>query len=172
MSIKKRQSGFTLTEALVYIAILSVLILTIVSFVFWSVRLGSKSRARRVVLDSAKRAMETMVREVRVADGLYTSATTSNQLSLKTKEYLPDGETVTYIDFYLCDERLCLKKESQLPIALTSDRTEITSLTFSQVGTDFLSIQIDLRMGYKNPSGRLEHQASIHLTSTVSLRSY
>lgn len=169
----KMKRGFTLIEVLVYIAVLAIVIVAVSSFLIWATHSNTKVKAMRETLDNARRAMEIMSYEIREAKSIYTSTTTSNQLSLETTHYLPEGETLTYIDFYLCDNRLCLKEESQNPIALTSDRVEVSNLVFSQIITGTApSVQIDLRIEYKNPTGRPEYQASVNLKSTVSLRSY
>lgn len=171
-SLKKNGAGFTLMEVLVYISVFSIIILTISSFVIWSIRSTVKAKVMRETLDSAGRAMKILTYEIREAESIYIPTTTLNQLSLQTAHYLPEGEKTTYIDFYLCGEQLCLKKESQNPIALTSDKVEVSNLEFSEVATTSAipSIQILFKMDYKNPSDRPEYRASVNLISTVSLR--
>lgn len=167
------KKGFTLIEMLVYVAVLAILTLAISSFVLWTIRSNTKAKVMRETLDNARRAMEIMTYEIKEAESIYTPIATSSQISLETIKYLPNGETTTYIDFYLCDTRLCLKKESQDPIALTSERVEVNNLIFSQfVTASSSSVQINLGVNYKNPADRPEYQASVDLTSTVSLRSY
>ena len=155
-------------EILVYIAVLAVIFLAVSSFLTWSIKVGAKARAIREVTDNARRAMEIITYEIREAKSIYTPTSTSTQLSLETNHYLPSGETSTYIDFYLCGQgnhTLCLKKESEDPIALTSDRVKVSNLEFLQIATTTPSIQINLKIDYQD-------QASINLTSSASLRSY
>ncbi len=85
-----------------------------------------------------------------------------------------EKENTSYVDFYLCEKRLCLKKEGQDPVALTSDKVEINHLQFFQIATTSTtpSIQISLGVDYKAPGNKPEYQASINTTSTASLRSY
>lgn len=168
----KSGEGFTLMEVLVYITVFSIIILTISSFTIWLIRSAVKARVMRETLDSARRAMKILTYEIREAESIYIPTTTLSQLSLQTAHYLPEGEETTYIDFYLCGKRLCLKKESQNPIALTSDKVEINNLEFSKVATTSAipSVQILFRMDYKNPADRPEYRASVNLISTVSLR--
>ena len=171
------RKGFTLIEILVYIAVLSVVILAVSSFFLWVTNVNAKVRAMREVADNARRAIEIMTQEVKEAKGIYTPTSTFSshpgQLSLETIKYLPTGETTTYLDFYLCGTQLCLKKESQDPIALTSDRVEVKNLQFQQVVTAAVpSVQIDLRVDYKAPVAKPGYRASFITTSTVSLRSY
>ena len=167
------KKGFTLIETLVYIVILVIVIGVVFSFLIWSVNLSTKVKVTRETSDNARRAMEIMVYEIREARVVYAPTSTSTQLSLETFHYLPTGENTTYLAFYACGTQLCLKKESQNPIALTSDTVEVTNLAFAQVVTDQIpSIQIELKIYYKSPNDRPEYQSSVDLKSTVSLRSY
>ena len=167
------KSGFTLMEILIYIAVLAIIVLAVSAFLTWSIKSNAKTEAMREVSDNARRAMEIMTYEIREAKSIYTLTSTSTQFSLETTHYLPEGETFTYIDFYLCDSNLCLKKESQNPISLTSDSVEVKNLVFDQIITgEAPSIQINLKIDYKNPNKRPEYQASVELNSTASLRSY
>jgi type II secretory pathway pseudopilin PulG len=174
------KKGFTLIETLVYIGILSIVVGVIFSFLIWCVHSNTRVKVMKEISDNARRAMEIMVYEIREARAVYNPTSTSTQLSLETIHYLPTGENTTYIDFYICGTQLCLKKESQVPtaptsspIALTSDKVEVTNLVFTPVVTEEISsVQIELGINYKNPNNRPEYQASLDLKSTVSLRSY
>lgn len=161
-------------EILIYIAVLSVIISVVISFLLWAGYSSAKARALREVLDNSRKAMEVITFEIKGAKSIYTPTSDTAQLSLETGRYLPQGENSAYIDFYLCDNRLCLKKESQDPIALTSDRVEIKNLEFTLISATSTvpSVQINLRIDYKNPQNRPEYRASINTTSTVSFRSY
>ena len=167
------KNGFTLIEILVYAGVLTVVTVSVSSIFIWMLSSNTKSKVTRETLDNARRAMEIMTYEIKEAKSVYTPTTSSNQLSLETAKYLPSGEETAYIDFYLCGTRLCLKKESQNPIALTSDRVEIGNLTFTQTNSgDNPAIQINLKVDYKNSSNRPEYKSSVNLTSTVSVRNY
>ncbi len=160
-------------EVLVYIAILSLIFLLIGSFIFWMNYSNSKTRAKKEALESARRILEIMTYEIRGAETVYTPTTALNQLSLETYKYLPDDENNTFIDFFLCGSRICLKKESQNPIFLTSDNVEAELLEFTQVSVNGSpSIKINLTIKYKNPTNNPQYSSSVNLTSTVSLRSY
>lgn len=174
----KSIAGFTLTEVLVYISVLVIIAFSATSFFLWISKSNHKTKAAREVLNNTRRAVEIITYEIREAKSIYTPnstfSVTSGQLSLETTKYLPEGESTSYIDFYLCEQRLCLKKENQDPIALTSDRVEIEALEFSQIATTSTapSIQIGLKVNYKTLSTRPEYQFSINTTSTASLRAY
>ena len=169
------KKGFTLLEILIYISILAILFLAVSSFLTWSIKLSVKATAIREATDNARRAMEIMTYEIRGAKSVYGPTFTSTQLSLETTRYLPAGETSTFIDFYLCGDAtstICLKKESQNPIAITSDGVSVSSLVFTQISTTTPSVQVQLRLDYKTSAGKPEYQASVETTSTASLRNY
>jgi|GEM_PF-980500 len=171
-----KNEGFTLIEIIVSLAIFSFIMIVVVSFLFATNFSNTRSKADRETQENARRLLDQIVYEAKSAKGIYTSTTTSSQLSLETTHYLPTGETTTYIDFFLCGsdlKSLCLKKESQNPIVLNSDSVQITSLTFTTLlnnGT-IPSLQIALTVGSKNSSSDPANSASISLSSTVSIRS-
>jgi Tfp pilus assembly protein PilV len=177
MTILNFRRGFTLIEIMVYAAVLVVLVLVIFSFLAWAIKSNAKTKAMRETLGNARRAMEIISYEIKGAESIYTptSIFDSNpgQLSLKTTRYLPDGEEASYIDFYLCDDRLCLKKESENQIALTSEMVKVSDLVFSRIiSGENSSVQIDLKVDYNNSTNKPEYQSSINIESVVSLRSY
>lgn len=157
--------GFTLVEILIYTFLFSIILLIIASFVLSLSYSSTKSKADSQVLENARSAMEAIIYEIKSAKSIYTSTTSSSQLSLETTNYLPDDESSTFIDFFLCDLRLCFKKESQNPIYLTSDGVEVSQLEFTQILINGMpSVKINLTVNYSD--------SSINLTSTASLRSY
>ena len=169
----KKNTGFTMIEVLISVGIFALILLMIVSVVFWMNYYNSKTKADSQVQENARRVMEVMAYEIKGAKGVYTSTTTSNQLSLETLHYLPNDETTTYIDFFLCGSAICLKKESQNPVTITSDTVQASSLQFIQItnGTS-PSVKINLTLSNVNPVNDASHASSVNLTSTVALRSY
>lgn len=160
--------GFTLLEILIYISISAIVFLAVSSFLTWSLKTNVKASAIREAVDNGRRAMEIMAYEIKGSKSVYSPTSSSTQLSLETARYLPQGESSSFIDFYLCGDAtstLCLKKESQNPIAITSDTVKVSNLVFTQIATATPSIQIKLKVDYKT-------EASFTATTTVSLRSY
>lgn len=155
--------GFTLIEILIYIAILAIIISAVSSFFLWQINSGAKSRAIREVQHNTEQALSIMTKEIREAKSVYTPTSVFNvnlgQLSLET--------ATSYVDFFLCGIQLCQKKESQDPIALTSESVQINNLIFNYIATTSTvpSIKVNLKIDYNG-------QASFGATSTVSLRSY
>ncbi len=171
LKIKNCSQGFTLVEVIVYVAILSLVMLLISTFIFYMAKSNAQSKGSRESFDSAQRALEQITYEISGAKSIYTPTTTQNQLSLETSRYLPAGETTTYLDFFLCGTQLCLKKESQNPVFLTSNSVQITNLSFTQISNNgAVSIKTSLTVNYSNQFNNI--QPSITLTSTVALKKY
>lgn len=170
----RNKKGFTVIEIIIYTAVLSIILLAIISFFIWVIQSNNKAKAMRETLNNTRRAMEIMTYEIKEAKSIYMPTTTTTQLSLETKKYLPEREETSYIDFYLATTTLYFKKESQNPIALTSDNVEVKTLIFNQISTTttYPSVQINLEIEYKNPNNRPEYSASVNVTSTASLRTY
>ena len=166
-------AGFSLLEVLVSIAIFSLMLLAMISFLSSMYGSYSKTKAGSQSLENAQRAMDIMAYEIKGARSIYTPTTTQNQLSLQVPRYLPSDETITFIDFFLCGSALCLKKESQSPIALTSDSVQVAALVFSQaLNGSTPSVTIAMTVNYINPTNSISSSAATTLTSTVALRSY
>lgn len=164
-----KNRGFTLIEILVALAIFSVILLTLISSFLAMNNAILKTKADMEVSENARKTLNEITYEIKSAKGIYTPTTTTNQLSLETSRYLPSGETNTFIDFFLCGTAVCLKKELQDPIALTSNSVQVTNLTFLQISTGTKpSIQVNLTVNYPNSNS----PSSITLTSTASIRGY
>ena len=165
------KKGFTLVEVLVYIAIFSIIMASIVMTAVWAVRINARTKALRETTLSMERAMRVISREIREAKSIYEPTTESNQLSLITDNHLPEGESITYIDFYLCEGHLCLKKEGQDPIPLTPESIAVKELGVMIVGSgNGKSVKIYLEADYNVPTDRQGYQYSFGLESTTSLR--
>lgn len=164
--------GFTFVEAIAYIAVLAIIVMAVFLFLVWMAQLHTKNVVLRETLENAERAMDSILLEAREAEGLYTPTSTATQLSLATNRHVPSSETNTYIDFFLCGERICMKKELEYPIALTADDIRITNLEFRQVATsaDFPSLYVTLTAEYDGPAEKPEFEAEVTLRSAISLR--
>jgi len=162
------KKGFTLIELLIYAAAFVVVITLLTSFVFNLIKAQAKIRISKEVIDNSQRAMDIMLWEIRHAQDIYTPTSFFDshpgQLSLKTKQNTPLGEETTYLDFYLdINNRLCLKRESNEAIPLTSEKVKINNLVFNYLtASSSQSIKIELSAVY--------NQATTTLISSASLR--
>ena len=170
-------AGFSLIEMLLYIALVVIIISSIVFFGIWAIQVGAKTKTNSEVLGNARRAMETMVYEIRRSKSVY--APTSNfdtdpgQLSLEQTNATGADESSGFIDFFICNQALCLKREKADPVALTNSSVRVTSLIFNQRlnSVDSPSIRISLRVA--SASSTMPGETTlIDLTTAANLRSY
>ncbi|MBU1102323.1 prepilin-type N-terminal cleavage/methylation domain-containing protein [Patescibacteria group bacterium] len=173
----KRQKGFTLMEILIYLSIFTILLFIIIALTIWSSRTGSKTKLNYEIADNARRAMETMVFEIKKSQSVYwpTSVfdTDYGQLSLEQIATSTSQEMTTYIDFFKCGDFLCQKNEGRPPFAITNSQVKITKLNFSRMeNSTSSSIQINLKVESIASSTRPEYAGALELTTTANLRSY
>lgn len=170
-------AGFSLIEMLIYVALVATIIYSIVFFGIWAIQVGAKTKTNSEVLGNARRAMETMVYEIRKSKSVYTPTsnfdTDPGQLSLEQTNAAGADESSDFIDFFICNQALCLKREKTNPIALTNSSVRVISLIFNQRlnSIDSPSIRINLRVTSVS-SARPEDTALIDLVTAANLRSY
>ncbi len=151
------KKGFTLIEILTYIAVLGIVVTILSSFILWAVRVNARARDVRQALNSAELSMGIIVREIKEAKSIYTPTSVFNlhpgQLSLETGK-----EDTIYIDFYVCDGNICIKKDFKQPVIISLSDTQVNSLVFKQIGN---SVYIDLEISYKDININLRSAAVI-----------
>jgi prepilin-type N-terminal cleavage/methylation domain-containing protein len=172
-----RDKGFTLLEMLIYVFVLSLVISVVVSSFLWIVRAQASVAASKEVVESTRAALTILENEIKEAESIYTptsSSSTPPQVSLETRRNPPLGEDTTYVDFFLCGTRLCMKRESQSAVALTSERVVIQNLTFERVETasSVPSVQVVFDASFNNPRNRPELNITLQIQTTISQRTY
>jgi len=108
------QSGTSLIEVVVYIALLAIMGTAITFFAAQIIRHNAHARNTAQVIDSARSTLAFMTSEIRQSSRVYTPTSTlgahPGQLSLATTKDLPSDENETYVDFYIDNNRLYQKK--------------------------------------------------------------
>lgn len=176
---RKTVHGFTLIEMIIYVALMAIVISLIVGFAFWAIQVGAKATINYEVADNARRAMETMVFEIKRAKSIYTPTAifdvSPGQISLEQIATTTPDEVTTFVDFFKCADSLCLKREGQDSVKITTAQVKLVNLSFSPLlnSTTTPSVQINLQVDSAvSSSSRPEYFSSIELTTTVALRAY
>ena len=170
--------GFTLIELVIYAALLVVVSVVAISFFIQVVGVTESSRRSREALDNAKRALDVMSQEIKNSKAIYTPTNIfgvhPGQLSLETIRDLPADENSTYVDFYVDDERLYIKKEGQGAELVTSEKVKVTNLVFTLLSPTSSSpeVKIEITVAYADQVSGTSGVASVSLESTAELRSY
>lgn len=176
---KKKRPGsaaFTLIEMLLYVSLVTIISAALVFFGFWAIQVLAKTKTNSEVMGNARRALETMVYEIRKSASVYgpTSVFDADSGQLSLEQTIEDGtENSEFIDFFLCGQALCLKREKANPVALTNNSVRVTNLIFNQRLNSLSSPSIKITLTVASASDRRpEETASIELTTTANLRSY
>lgn len=164
------KKGFTLLGLLVYAGLVVIVGLFITEFTLQIIKIHSEITAIGETSDSAQRAEEIITQEIHHAVNVYAPTSVFNvhpgQLSLETTRYTPSDEDRTFVDFYLDDDHLYMKREGAAAKLITSEQTTVSNfvLTYLNAGTAYPAIRLSLTVAY--------HSYQTTLASTVSLRSY
>lgn len=170
--------GFTLIEMVIYVATLAIVAGVILVFLFQALGVNETSRRTREAVDNAKRALDVIAQEIRHASSVYTPTsifgTNPGQLSLETVRDLPADEVATYVDFYIDNQRLYIKRESQSNFLVTSEKVRVTNLTFTNLsGTAYNpSVRVQITVEYDAAVSGSAPKNAVTLSTTASLRSY
>ncbi len=174
--LRYSNAGFTLVEMLVYVAILTIILALVVGLMWNLIRSYTRYRVEREISTNVREAMNYMIREIKSAQGVYasTSVFTSHpgQLSLETRVSVPADETTTFIDFYIDNGQLLIKREGQDPFVITSDRVSVSNLVFTNFTNPTIGelVRLDLTIEHRENTSRFEFQAQQSLTSSAALR--
>lgn len=168
-----KNEGFSILEVLISVGILSIILTLLITLMYQMNYMNFKTRTNDDALEAAKKIMETISYEIRGAKSIYTPTSSPNQISLETSRYLQEGETSSFIDFFICGSAVCVKKESQNPVPLTADNVETEKLEFLYiVNGPASSVKINIIIKKKNPTNDPQNYSSANLASTVLLRNY
>lgn len=168
----KEKKGFSLIEMVVYASLLAALSVWLVTISMHMVNAYFLLRAEREVIGNARVLLESVSKNIAEASEVYapTSRFDSDigQLSLLTSEgAMPEHETA-YVDFWVDNGRLWMRKEGQTSLVLSSTAVRVSQFRLERI-TQSLShqaVKITLRIEY----GRPKFTANTMLHATMALR--
>ena len=166
---KPNQSGVTLIEAVIYIAVFSLVVGAVTTFLIDVIKLKNKTQAERVTYQEARYIMERVNNRIRLAPGIDTGNSVFNsdegQLVLKSPE-VPTNLTT----FYLQDGNV-YEQIGENPVAIiNSSDVTVTQFNFSQVVSSDSQSSIETRIVVASINTRPDLSAESALTSNASLR--
>lgn len=141
-----KTSGFTLIELLVYIAISSILILSLVTYIVLVIKLEKRSAIRNTVAEEVVHVEATLRHTLRSASAIVSPSpgSTDNSLRVTMKEEVKgEAEFVNEADTITLEDAI----QSALP--LTSGQVRIIESTFSNVSRLDTSGSIDYTFTYE-----------------------
>jgi type II secretory pathway pseudopilin PulG len=176
--MRHHSTGFSLVEMVVYIALLAIIGTVLTLFASQLLNRNTQAQLNAGTLNNAQQIIEVLSHELREANGVYYPTSVFDvhpgQLSLATTKNLPADENLTYVDFYVDDDRLYRKRESQAAELVTSQNVKITKLVFTHVNgsSNQSAVRIELTVAPDTASAKASAQGSASISTSVSLRAY
>ena len=173
-----KSKGLSLITTLVYVGLLALVLAVATRLTAGLLHANAQAQLAGEVIDNAQSALATITQEIQQADGVYTPTSllnaTPGQLSLATRHNLPTDETITYVDFYVDDQHLYVKREGSAGSLITSPRVKISHLEFTHLNSasPYPAVRIAATFAADVPDSKVVTQTSIALTKTISLRAY
>ena len=167
--------GFSVIETLIYVAILGAVVSTAIYFLANTFKTYSKIYAQKEVAVNIQYALDMLTEEIRFSKNIYSPTSAfdqdNGQISVETSQNPPTGETTTFIDFYLDNGRIYMKKEGQDTLPLTSNQVKINKLKFTLLNPANApeGTQIFIE-GQYNSSGALQYQSLMDFTTSAIVR--
>ena len=141
--IQNYSLGFTLIEAIVYIAISSILLLVITHLGFSIFESKQNILAKEEVTENANFIFQKISQAIRSADGIALPIDTSSELSL-----VMDEADINPTRFYLDGNDIYVAQGLSSGLSLTSDGVAISELVFTRLtgstGGDSVNIKATL----------------------------
>jgi Tfp pilus assembly protein PilW len=160
--------GFTLIELVIYIAILSLVLVSITGFFLNTTAGNMKESSYQEVQQNGRFVMTKITQETKKAIGINSPAAGSSNNSLSL---VMSDQNLNPTIFDLSGGKIRITQGSSAPIELTTDQVVVNSLQFTNLsysGTPG-TVRAEINMEYLNPANKIEYQASLDLKTTVSL---
>lgn len=147
MYFLKRQSGYSLLELLIYVALFSALSVLLVKSLITSLNVYAAAQSYRRVQAEGELAMERIVREIRSATSITTASSTFDSspgtLVLVGTDSAGASRTVT---FSVVSNQLQINDNGTVG-TLTSSTISISSLIFRRITTSYSSaVKVELTL--------------------------
>lgn len=172
MPKNKTQSGFTLIEMIIYVALVGVVAVMMNNFIIQASRSYQEMRAEREVVSNSRLILEQLTKNISRAGDVYAPTSkfniTTGQLSLITAS--SSLATYSYTDFWLDNGQLWMRQEGVGAEPISASSVKVTSFYMERIlqGLSRQAVKITLTVEYNSPT--LVTVASSTLNSTISLR--
>lgn len=175
MNIKtrvKKNGGFSLIEAVVYVALLTMVSVFIAnSFIFLATTYG-RTRAEREVLANARSILARISAYIAASQEIYVPTSIfdadAGQLSLVTAATSTPGHTTAYADFWTDGGIVHIREEGSVPQPLSAASVRITVFKFERITQ--ASGREAVRMTVRADAATGKFPASATLITTIALR--
>ncbi len=158
--------GYTLVEAIIYIAILAMLVVVFIQLLFSLTRSYASFRLARDLVSSSGAALDRMISEIRRAESIDVSSTlgvSPGHLVLNTTD---EGGEATTVDFYLSNNALMVEEGGGSVASTTSARVTVDNLVFRQITTaESSAVKVELTLSAAR--GAVTRTAKFYTTAVL-----
>jgi len=168
----RKKSGFTLVELVVYVALVSIFLVSLISFSMNVITTGEEAEINQTVMRDAQFAMSKMVEQIREASdvdvGNSIFGAHPGVLTLTTINSPANDPTV----FDLAGVILQIKQGGGAAMPLLDSSLEVTNLVFTDLSrTNYTkNIKIDLTVRHKNFGQSSIANAEVVLSGSATVR--
>lgn len=172
-----RHSGFTLIETLLYVAIASVVLVSLSQFGWNIIGAGTKNAAHQDIVSNARFTLNQISLTIRNAADIDTANSnfgTNIATTPGTKLTLRGTAPNDPIIFNISGGALRLQVGTNTPVLLTSNGVSVKTLIFTNSSSSdgkSKNIGYELSVNTDSSSNRQEYQATAHLRGDAELRS-
>jgi len=170
LSIFKKESGFTLLELLIYIAILAIITLVIANAFIILNRSRGQVEAKNEVSSNLRFALEKTKRDIVTAKSLVTPAVKNTASS--TLELTIASDTIKY---FASSSLLFRQTNTNAPEQITTSKVKINSINFKRLENynavlkkKRVSVEISFTISYNSLSPDWQYNLSDKTTAEVS----
>lgn len=162
---KERKSGFTLIEAVVYLAIVSVVLVAVIGFSQRIISAYTKSKTIQEVQQGARFALGRIAQDIRSCQSINADSTV-DYLHL---DALSDSDDIYY---QITDGQLMRSIGTASAVAVTSSNLEVQDLTVIEMANTVISpsYQIEFSLKYNNSNNLPEYDWQQDFTTTINIR--
>ena len=166
------ERGTTILEIIVYTALYGIIAIIISNFLIQIINAYNISRAEREVLSNGRLLLETVTKSLAEAEEIYTPTSAFNkdlgQISLVTKTNVKPEHTTAFIDFWVDNGRLWMRKEGAeaTPLSASSVRVGKFRLERLSQGLRRDAVRLTLQVNF----AQQKFSSTITLTATTALR--
>jgi competence protein ComGC len=169
MRIKKKKSGFTLVEALLYVSIISVMLLVLSAFIFSILQSRTKFQTISEVDQQGIQAVQIVSQTIRNSNSITVPVQGASGSAL-TLGLADAGKNPTV--FNSAGTNIQIKEGTGAIIPLTNSRVIVSGLSFQNVTKTNTPgiIKFQFTLTGVNPSGRNEYDYAKTFYGSASLR--
>jgi Tfp pilus assembly protein PilE len=164
------QKGFTLFELILYVAVSSLVLMSLSTFLTFLLSARVKSQVITEVNQQGAYAMYLITETVTNSQSItFPSAGTQ----LASSSLVTRNATLNPTVFFVSSSTLYMQEASKPKVALTNSRVDVSSLSFdnsTSAGSSEKMMRVSFTITYKNPSGRGEYEYTKSFNGSATIR--